>query len=75
MSNTTHSELTFSAQFNNGQPNGNEVFTATAGSQPNLFTFQRRDAQLIGVSGSQLLASDTAATVSSSHTGRHLLPC
>ncbi|KAJ7885978.1 hypothetical protein B0H13DRAFT_2342998 [Mycena leptocephala] len=57
------------AWFNNGQPNGNEVFTATAGSQPNLFTFQRRDAQLIGVSGSQLLASDTAATFKVSCSG------
>ncbi|KAJ7879063.1 hypothetical protein B0H14DRAFT_2341743 [Mycena olivaceomarginata] len=30
------------ACFTNDQPNGNEVFTAAVGSQPNLFTFQRK---------------------------------
>ncbi|KAJ7460828.1 hypothetical protein FB451DRAFT_1270438 [Mycena latifolia] len=50
------------AWFVNDQPNGNEVFTATVGSQPNLFTFQRRGAQSIGTDGPTLLASDTAAT-------------
>ncbi|KAK7059871.1 hypothetical protein R3P38DRAFT_3384499 [Favolaschia claudopus] len=49
------------AWFTDGQPNGNEVFTAAVGSQPNLFTFHRRNAQAIGVSGSKLLASDTPA--------------
>ncbi|KAK7050275.1 hypothetical protein R3P38DRAFT_2763336 [Favolaschia claudopus] len=43
------------------QPNDNEIFTAAVGSQPDLFTFQRRDAQSIGVSGSKLLASATPA--------------
>ncbi|KAJ7813160.1 hypothetical protein B0H14DRAFT_3879389 [Mycena olivaceomarginata] len=50
------------AWFNNDQPNGNEVFTAAVGSQPNLFTFQRKGAQPIGVDGTTLLASDSAAT-------------
>ncbi|KAK7050264.1 hypothetical protein R3P38DRAFT_2503557 [Favolaschia claudopus] len=49
------------AWLSHGQPNGNEVFTAEVGSQPNLFTFHRQNAQAIGVSGSKLLASDTAA--------------
>ncbi|KAJ7355794.1 hypothetical protein DFH08DRAFT_508566 [Mycena albidolilacea] len=50
------------AWFNNDQPNGNEVFTAAVGSQPNLFTFQRKGAQPIGVDGTTLLASNSAAT-------------
>ncbi|KAJ7065339.1 hypothetical protein C8F01DRAFT_1125291 [Mycena amicta] len=50
------------AWFENNQPNGNEVFTAAVGAQPNLFTFQQRGGKVIGVSGSELLASDTAAT-------------
>ncbi|KAJ7132327.1 hypothetical protein C8R44DRAFT_731018 [Mycena epipterygia] len=57
------------AWFNNDQPNGNEVFTATVGSQPNLFTFQRKGAQPIGVSGSTLLASDSASTFKVSCSG------
>ncbi|KAJ7205710.1 hypothetical protein GGX14DRAFT_397405 [Mycena pura] len=44
------------------QPSDNEVFTATVGSQPNLFTFQSKDGQPIGISGSSLFASKTAAT-------------
>ncbi|KAJ7813162.1 hypothetical protein B0H14DRAFT_2605278 [Mycena olivaceomarginata] len=56
------------AWFNNDQPNGNEVFTAAVGSQPNLFTFQRKGAQPIGVDGTTLLASNSAATVSTSST-------
>ncbi|KAJ6581004.1 hypothetical protein B0H19DRAFT_1113242 [Mycena capillaripes] len=50
------------AWFVNGQPNGNEVFTATVGSQPNLFTFALKGAQPIGVSGTTLLASNTPST-------------
>ncbi|KAJ7035576.1 hypothetical protein C8F04DRAFT_1258784 [Mycena alexandri] len=54
------------AWFSRNQPNGNEVFTAAVGSQPDLFTFQRRDAQEIGASGtgagSKLLASASPAT-------------
>ncbi|KAJ7105121.1 hypothetical protein C8R43DRAFT_1046936 [Mycena crocata] len=57
------------AWFDNDQPNGNEVFTATVGSQPNLFTFQRKDAQQIGVSGSKLLASTEPATFKVSCSG------
>nr|GAT56591.1 predicted protein [Mycena chlorophos] len=50
------------AWFVNDQPNGNEVFTATATSSgSNFYNFQRLQAQPIGVSGSALLASDTAA--------------
>ncbi|KAF7320694.1 hypothetical protein HMN09_00154800 [Mycena chlorophos] len=52
--------------FNNNQPNGNEVFTATVGSQPNFFLFTRAGGQSVGVSGttagSKLLASPSAAT-------------
>ncbi|KAJ7035577.1 hypothetical protein C8F04DRAFT_1097735 [Mycena alexandri] len=52
--------------FVTNNPNGNEVFTATVGSQPDLFTFQHRNAQEIGVSGtgpgSTLLASGSPAT-------------
>ncbi|KAJ7708809.1 hypothetical protein B0H17DRAFT_1030920 [Mycena rosella] len=54
------------AWFSNNQPNGNEVFTAQVGSQPDLFTFQRKGAQSIGTSGttagSKLLAATTAST-------------
>ncbi|KAF8166650.1 hypothetical protein K438DRAFT_1984191 [Mycena galopus ATCC 62051] len=50
------------AWFARDQPNGNEVFTAAVGSQPNLFTFQRQGGESIGVSGSDLLASQTPAT-------------
>ncbi|KAJ6606877.1 hypothetical protein B0H10DRAFT_1956778 [Mycena sp. CBHHK59/15] len=50
------------AWFENNQPNGNEVFTATAGSAPGLFTFQRQGAQQIGVVGSSLAASNTPTT-------------
>ncbi|KAJ7035573.1 hypothetical protein C8F04DRAFT_1097724 [Mycena alexandri] len=66
---TTSSELIQTgdlAWFVNNQPNGNEVFTATVGSQPDLFTFQRKDAQEIGASGtgagSKLLAASSPAT-------------
>ncbi|KAJ6606872.1 hypothetical protein B0H10DRAFT_2439922 [Mycena sp. CBHHK59/15] len=47
------------AWFENDQPNRNEVFTATAGSAPGLFTFQSQGAQQIGVVGSSLAASNT----------------
>ncbi|KAJ6561065.1 hypothetical protein DFH09DRAFT_1316188 [Mycena vulgaris] len=57
------------AWFVNDQPNGNEVFTAAVGSQPNLFTFQRQGAQPIGVSGSTLLASNAASTFKVSCSG------
>ncbi|KAJ7486414.1 hypothetical protein B0H11DRAFT_1996744 [Mycena galericulata] len=50
------------AWFADDQPNGNEVFTAATAGSPNLFNFQRQNAQPVGVSGSTLLASDTAAT-------------
>ncbi|KAJ7173710.1 hypothetical protein C8R46DRAFT_1083737 [Mycena filopes] len=54
------------AWFVNDQPNGNEVFTATAGSQPGFFAFQRQGAQEIGASGtgagSKLLAASSPAT-------------
>ncbi|KAJ7780201.1 hypothetical protein DFH07DRAFT_794147 [Mycena maculata] len=50
------------AWFSDDQPNGNEIFTAAVGSQPDLFTFQRQGAQLISVSGSTLLASGPPAT-------------
>ncbi|KAJ7121613.1 hypothetical protein C8R44DRAFT_877001 [Mycena epipterygia] len=52
--------------FVNNQPNGNEIFKAQAAGPAGHFTFTRRNAQDIGVSGSgsgsKLLASTSTAT-------------
>ncbi|KAJ7777425.1 hypothetical protein B0H16DRAFT_1301527 [Mycena metata] len=76
---TTSSELIQTgdlAWFPNDQPNGNEVFTATVGSQPDLFTFQRKAAQEIGASGtgagSKLLAASSPATCDAFASGSEL---
>ncbi|KAF7346926.1 hypothetical protein MVEN_01445000 [Mycena venus] len=49
--------------FNRDQPNDSETFVASVGSQPNLFTFELRGAQPIGLSGTELLASNSPATL------------